>query len=400
MADEPESDINKDKLLGSGSSEPDTNIKDKKRELAKFKSKEEDAEVSYPEFLPSAESYEAIGQNLNVNLEDLKRRLKEDFSDEITNLEFNVSQLQAALLKQKLELEALEAENERLREERALLIAKLEEQENKPSPKELSREESISDEIDQEQYNEAKKTREESYEGGRNKLGIGGRPGRGLSNATIINQNVYQGDRIKLEDDSFLDWDKEASQYKLASANSGLKFTFWAVEAAYLEEGFINPNYPQFYSQTLLQKQVWYERTPHNRLDDTIGTQFGGRVPQQVLRDMLNQRVNTARVNPNGELTEHVDFEIAYKNWRYTYQVGTYFTNEAGDLYTILDVDERKSKGNAPAYRTDSKFTSPTYGQQKPTSAAEKAAWSSTLKGSAGKKKDLFKRRKPGQPPE
>lgn len=386
MADEPPQ-------LPSGN---ETEAERKKR-LAQFKSKEE-SEDSYPSFLPSPESYEAIGANLEVNLEDLKRRLKDEFSDEITNLEFNVSQLEAALRKQQLELEALQAENQRLKEEREILIAKLEIEENRPSPKEPSDYKEVTDE----QYEESRQSLEDSYKGGRNKEGVGGRPGSRFSNATIINQNVYQGDRIRLEDDSYLDWNAEKSQYQLASANQGLKFTFFAVEAAYLEDGFINPNYPQMYSQTLLGKQVWYERTPHNRKSDGVGEQYGGKVPQSVLRQMLNERVNTARVQPDGTLLENVDFEQAYKNWRYTYQVGTYFTNSDGDLYTILDVDERRSKGNAPAYRTDSKFTSPTYGQQKPTSAAERAAWQSTLgKGVSGKKKQLFKRKKEtGEPKE
>lgn len=375
---------------------PNETEAERKKRLAQFKFKpDSDSEESdvdkYPEFLPNPESYEAIGKNLEVNLEDLKRRLKADFSDEITNLEFNVSRLEAELKKQQLAIEALQIENERLRQEKELLISKLEAEEDSVQPSE--KETTIAQQESDEQYEARRQTIEESYAGGRNPTGIGGKPGSRFSTATIINQHVYQGDRIKLDDNSFLDWDAGVSQYKLSSANSGLKFTFFAVEAAYLEDGFINPNYPQFFSQTILRKQVWYERTPHNRISDGLGEKYGGRVPQEILRAELNSRVNTARVLADGSLQEEIDFEPAYKNWRYTYQVGTYYTDSEGELYTLLDVDERKSKGNAPAYRTDAKASSPTYGQRKPTSQREKDAWNSTLKGS-GKKKDLFKRRK------
>lgn len=333
----------------------------------------------YP-FYPNAESYEAEASSLELLIRNLKNDIKKDLQDEFAQLQYLATKLEQELKIALLKIKQLEADNEALRAAQNERIASFDEAQ---SPKQTF-------ENEDEEYESAGSTSSETEAkiNRRNETGKGGLPGSKNASSITINTFEYQGDRVRLEDGSELVWDKTAKQYSLQSSvgNNGLQFTYFAVEAAYLEEGYINPNYPKFYSQTILRKQVWYEKTPRNREEDGIGPKYGGKVPLQVLKDLLNQRVNSAKVLATGDIVEFQDFTKAYVNWRYMYQVGKYFKNAAGDLYAIVEVDERKSKGNAPAFRTDGNLKSSTYGQQVKTKASERASWNSTLSGTGSKR--------------
>lgn len=338
--------------------------------------------AKYEEFYPAAEYYEQLGNNVELQIAELKRDVKRQIArDEVAELEYNVSILKAELRRKQIENTQLQAELAAQKEEKEALIKKLQELEETPSPKvafENEEEQSVEEETSQ--------SLEDSYSGGRNKLGVGGLASSPNSNITIIDRNKYRGQQVPLDNGDSLIWNPSNKTYDLVGPNQGLKFTYFAVEAAYLEEGYINPNYEQFYSQTVLRKQVWYERTPRGREEDSIGPKYAGKVPIDILMNRLNERVNSAKMMSNGEIQEFAPFQEAYKNWRYTYETGTYYKDSKGDLYQILDSRESKSKGNAPVYRTDGKFKSKTYGQRIDTSPDEKARWESNL-GSKNKSK-------------
>lgn len=345
------------------------------------------ASEKYP-YYPRAEYYEAEASNLELLIASLKKEISKELQDEIKQLEYLVSQTEAENARLKLQVKQLEAEKQQL-------IQRLENQarfESIQSPKQRAIEEDYDEEFESNLAN----TELPDGTSGLDKQ-RGGQPGQvhnpsgkgGFADATKINRSQYQGDLLPLgESNENLIWNPAKNEYEISAGdNTGLKFTYFSVEAAYLNDGFINPNYSNLYSQTILRKQVWYERTPHNRLNDGVGEQYGGRVPLQVLRDMLNSRVNTAYMMPNGQLAENQDFSKAYKNWRMTYQVGTYYKNSRGDLYAILDVNIHESKGNPPSYRTDGNIKSKNYGQRIATTPEERAKWSNPLSKGKGSKK-------------
>lgn len=345
------------------------------------KDKEISTNNNYP-FYPNAESYEAENASIELQIKALKNQINRELEDELLRLQYILNAKERELALKELALNQREQELN-LREAK---IKQLEAFENQKSPKDESDYKGKPEEYSFEEETSNVSSRDYIPNVG----GSGGLPGSKNSEATIIARNVYQGDKIPLDDGSTLLWDKQKSEYQLISKNQGLKFTYFAVEAAYLNEGYVNHYYPQFYSQTVLNKQVWYETTPRNKLDDGLGTQYGGRVPLDILRLALNSRVNTGRVRPDGNLEENVDFSLAYKNWRYRYETGTFFKNSEGELYSIVDYTEMDSKGNAPNFRTDGNFKSSTYGQRKPTSSEEKLRWGTKLnnsKTSKGSKK-------------
>lgn len=316
------------------------------------------------EFLPSAELYVEQSKNIDALISDLKKRIAVDLKDELLRLEYELNAREAEIRRRELLLEQREREV-KAREDRLRLAEQANEKKIQDKIEELEREYGIPGSIQAESRGNE----------GRNPEGVGGRPGSLKSSSTIINRREYQGNNLQLEDGSNLVWNPELTEYELVSANKGLKFTYFAVEAAYLNDNYINPTYPQFYSQTIFQKQVWYEITPKGRKDDGLGAEYQGKVPLDILRKLLNDSVNSALLLPDGRIIEKQDFTRAYKNWRYKYETGTYFKNRDGDLYTILDYHEEDSKGNPPAYRTEGNVKSPKYGQQIPTTAEERIRW-------------------------
>lgn len=323
------------------------------------------AEDQYDEpLLPSAEAYEAQSNDIDLLIRDLKRSVSSELQDELSRLQYLLTKKEEELKVKEIQLQQKEAELAQ-REAQLNLIAQSKEPSSPPS-----------EEFPGLNEDEASLIRE--YRNN-NPQGTGGHPGSLRSNAIVIHSNKFQGDSVPLDDDNALVWNPDEGKYNFSKPQSGLKFTFFAVEAAYLNEGYINPNYPQFYSTAILQKQVWYERTPKNRFSDGIGEQYQGEVPLDILMGALNLRLNSAALLPNGTLIENQDFRRAYRNWRYSYQVGTYYKNRDGDLYTVLKVDESDSKGNPPTYRSDNKPGSKTFGERKSTSFAERVKWKGSI---------------------
>lgn len=359
--------------------------------------KEED---KFSEFYQTAEQYEAFGNELEIQIREIKSKIRKDLQDEFARIEYLLNERERAIVLKEIELKQREADLN-AREER---LRRLELLESTPSPKVYGDEgeENLSDiEFEEDAIAEAAKAeaKRKSYEGGRNKEGVGGLPGSKLSTSIVIDRGKYQGDRVNLENGNNLVWNVQSQQYDdefipgpdaSINANKGLKFTYFAVEAAYLNEGYDNPNYPHLYSQTILGKQVWYERTPRNRKEDNIGPQFGGRVPLNVLEEMLNKAVNTRVFTSDGNYIEFQSFRRAYKNWRIKYERGTYYKTANNELYSILEKDSQvmESHGNPPSYRTDGNLKSPTYGQRVAVSTDEKNRWS----GFSGDKKKRNKK--------
>ena len=332
-------------------------------------------ENNFP-FYPNAESYEAENSSIELQIKALKNQITRELEDDLLRLQYILNAKERELALRELALNRREEELN-AREQRLLAQERFDES---LSPKQLAEEYKGKPE-DEFNFDEETGT-VSSRDYIPNESGKGGLPGSKNNPSRVITRNVYEGDKIDLEDGSTLLWDKQKSEYQLISKNQGLKFTYFAVEAAYLNEGYINHYYPQFYSQTILRKQVWYEKTPRNRESDGLGEQYLGKVPLDVLRSKLNQAVNTVRVRSDGNLEENVDFTFAYKNWRYRYETGTYYKDAAGELYTIVDFVVVDSKGNAPNFRTDGNFKSPSYGQRKPVSADEKLRWGTKLNNS------------------
>ncbi len=319
--------------------------------------------------LPSAEAYVKQNEDLEVLIERIKLEIKDELRDELARLQYLLTEKEKELRIKELQLQQQAAELNSLKER----LLKIEEQQTQPPL--LTREQL------QEIEFEGQKLSAEEAEAiqqirTRNPSGVGGLPGSSRSPSIVINQFKYQGDRIQLDDESNLLWDNTRKAYQQVG-KEGNKFTYFAVEAAYLNPNYINPNYPQFYSQSILRKQVWYAKTPPGKISDGIGEQYKGRVPLKLLEDMLNSRINPAFVNPeNGSLIEGQSFKAAYKNWRYKYQIGTFYRNKDGDLYAIIEKTEEDSKGNPPTYRLDE------FGEQKSLSSKEKRKWGKTGIGS------------------
>jgi hypothetical protein len=364
-------------------------------------------------YFESAEQYEALGDSIELQIRQLKAEISKELQDEFARLEYLLSQRELELKKKELELEQRERDVT-MREQR---IARLEAIELTPSPKQYDQgEESLEDVLDEEEFERLTEGNErapytrrpEAQVPGKdyipNPEGKGGLPGSKLSNSIVIDRGVYQGkNRINLENGNSLVWNKQTKMYDdefipgddpVMNKNRGLKFTYYAVEAAYLEQGYDNPNYGNFYSQTLLGKQVWYEFTPRNRKDDGLGAKYGGRVPLEILDRMLNEAINTRLFTGDGQFIENQDYRRAYKNYRLKYERGTYYKTKAGDLYSILEPGSQvyETKGNPPSYRTDGNMKSPTYGQRVEQSTEQKNRWysfsggKSKSKGRKGKK--------------
>lgn len=313
--------------------------------------------------LPSAEAYEKQAADLETLIERIKLEIKADLQDELTKLQYLLTEKEKELRIKELQLQQQAAELQLLKEQLTKIQA-----DQVPIEVPTSTEE-FGDLTDEEQQ-ALREIRS------RNREGVGGLPGSSRSPSIVINQFKYQGDRIQLDDESNLLWDNTRKAYQQVG-KEGTKFTYFAVEAAYLNDNYINPNYPQFYSQSILRKQVWYAKTPPGKLSDGIGEQYNGRVPQKLLEQMLNDRINAAFINPeNGSMIENQSFKAAYKNWRYKYQIGTFYRNKDGDLYAIIEKTEEDSKGNPPTYRLDE------FGEQKPLSGREKRKWGRTGIGS------------------
>lgn len=351
-------------------------------------------ENRFKEFFESAEQYEALGQSIELQLRELKKQLSKDLQDEFKRLEYLLSEREKTLVLREKELELREKDLQ-AREER---LARLEAFESATSPKERSAEDDFFDEeitdfqegedVTEQRlpYQRKPGAKTPGVEYTPNESGVGGLPGSKLSNAVQIDRAVYQGDSVVLENGNKLIWNKQAGQYDFQfdpsddpriAANRGLPFTYFAVEAAYLEQGYDNPNYPHFYSQTLLGKQVWYAKTPRNRKEDNVGPAYNGWVPLEVLDKILNSQVNTRLFTGDGNFIENQDYRRAYKNYRLKYERGTYYKTANGDLYSIIERGSQvyETKGNPPAYRTDGNLKSPTYGQRVEQSTEQKSRW-------------------------
>ncbi len=314
--------------------------------------------------LPSAEAYESQNREIDVLIRNLKEEIKGELRDEIQRLEYLLTEKEKQLRIKELELQQKEAELNVLRS-RLEAIENNQQNINKEVPSEDS---------ELGELNEEERTLIAGQRSINNPSGRGGLPGSVKSSSILIDRHSYRGDKLELGDGSDLVWDQGRKSYELVGKNQGIKFTYFAVEAAYLNEHFINPNYPQFYSQSILRKQIWYDRAMPGKLSAGIGEQYRGKVPLDLLKKMLNERVNAAYINPNsGELVENQPFELAYKNWRYKYEAGTFFRNKDGDLYGILDETSSDSRGNAPSFRTDD------FGNQTKTSKTERSKWKGNL---------------------
>jgi hypothetical protein len=363
--------------------------------------KDEDTEAEaleskYSQYLPSAEYYEAESANLDLLIRREKNRISRELLDELKTHEYLLTQREKAIKLKELELAQREADLD-AREQR---LQRLEAFELQKSPRELALEEAQEEELEFELPEETsieKKPRDYIP----NPSGQGGLPGSKLSNSIVIDRGVYQGkDLIELENGNRLRWNQNNKEYEFEfipgddrgmNNNRGLPFTYFAVEAAYLEDGYDNPNYPHFYSQTLLGKQVWYAKTPRNRNvgAGALGEAYEGKVPFDVLLKLVNETVNTRLFTSNGEFIQNQDFRRAYKNWRFKYEQGTYYKTKAGDLYSILTPGTQMSdsKGNPPTYRTDGNLKSPTYGQRVELSTEEKSRWKGFAKPKSNKRK-------------
>jgi hypothetical protein len=353
----------------------------------------------FAEYYPNAESYEAEGQNLELQIRALKKRISRELEDELLRLQYELNERELRIRQKEFELQQREADLN-AREAR---ISRLEQFESQQSPKERISEQLAEDDLESEFDIEDLGDKEEksTIEGGTrpakvgkdyipNPEGKGGLPGSKLSNSIVIDRGVYQGrDKITLENGNSLVWNKENKLYEFEfipgddariNANQGLKFTYFAVEAAYLNEGYdrgLFQDMPHIYSQTLLRKQVWYEKTPRNRSSDGIGEQYQGRVPFNVLMDILNKAVNVRLFTGSGEYIENQDIRRAYKNYRIRYERGTFYKTANGDLYSVIEKGSQinESKGNPPTYRTDANLKSPTYGERVETSTEERSRW-------------------------
>lgn len=338
----------------------------------------------FDEFLPKAEYYEAESQNLELLIQREKRRISKELLDSLLKLQYELSQKEYELKVKEQELNLREQDLIIREQQLARQIAF----EELKSPKEREEYEDILEEgFDNSEFEGDTPSMGLIKNAGQVQLGQKLNPqGRGLKDSIEINRGEFQGPRIQLENGNSLVWNTRTSEYEdefvpgpdeRTNRNRGLVRTWFTFEGAYLNDGYINPNYPNVYSQTLLGKQVWYERTPLNRKEDGIGPKYSGRVPLQVLIDLLNSQVNCALQTSDGTFIENQDVRRAYKNWRLRYDTGTFYKTKSKDLYCIIDKDSvvYEVRGNPPAYRTDSKLGSPTYGERVETSAAEKSRW-------------------------
>ncbi len=219
-----------------------------------------------------------------------------------------------------------------------------------------------------------------------NESGVGGIPGvQSKAVGESIEGTTYQGkDTIPLDSKANLEWNRDLNQYEFKGDNQGLKFTFFAAEMSYPAEGYNVPH--ALYSQTIFQRQVWYERPIKGKNnEDTLallGFAHGGRVPMQSIIDLFNDWAGIFRFTEAKrtvyDAPPKADFRAAYKNWRYLYEQGTFYKAEDGKLYSIVYFRDEKSKGNPPQYRTagrDRPKTGVSKGDQIPVKKEEAFRW-------------------------
>lgn len=288
--------------------------------------------------------------------------MKREFEDELTKINYTLSRKEQEIARLRFELEKTRQE---LDEKNRLLAQASQRLDNLAPNKSLvssEKEETIrqqQEELeDEKRFLSGERERQDATQftekgAARNPTGAGGLPSSSHSSGVAINESHYLGPKVKLgaEPEEELTWDPTENKYKLAVSSDGLQYTFFSAEMAYL-----NPNYNcqqnTAYSANIFKKQVWYEKTPKGRYDDGIGALYKGKVPLKWFMDELASRLNPVLFLPSGGIIEKQDFRKAFANWRYKYQVGRFFKTREGELYSINEVDESRSQGNPPAYRT------------------------------------------------
>lgn len=349
-----------------------------------FKSRRElKEERATEEKLSSAEAYESR------SLDELILEAKGDYQRELKAIR---DEYEVKLQRQNAEIERLKFELEKKSNAEAELKQQLNQTnerlaaiEERVSPKESqSKIEQQREEIrkenaqfEAEAQRELKEREESVRPEGLNPQGKGGLPGSKQSSGVAINQDFYIGDRVKLgkEDGEELTWDPEEKKYQVPL--DGRQYTFFSAEAAYLNERY-DCQQNAFYSQTLFKKQVWYDVTPKGRVDDGIGSRYGGKVPLDYFMKEIAERLNARVFLASGDVIEKQDFRKAFKNWRYKYQVGKFYKTREGDLYSINEIDESRSQGNPPSFRTAGRDVTSegiTAGQKVPTKAEQRRNW-------------------------
>lgn len=324
--------------------------KREKRKLFERRGRVPVSEDELPEsfFVPELQTpFEVESATLNDRINEYKGFYNERIRNSLEELRYLLNKKERDLRLKELELQDREKKIQEI------------EQRLKIEREEAQRVSQLSEEV----LSEEEKALIQSYREGKipsqkphNPQGFGGLPSVNDSSkikGILIDRSKYQGqDEINLGEGNYLLWNKSQKQYDhVQGIKPGLKYTFFAAEGSYpnSEAGYIGEH--AFYSQKWLQKQVWYEKPIQGKLDDGVGPAYQGKVPLNVLIDMLNSRLNPAHNLSDGRLVEGVDFRVAYKNWRYLYQHGTYYTDEHGDLYTVIDYQSSDSKGNPPPIR-------------------------------------------------
>lgn len=120
--------------------------------------------------------------------------------------------------------------------------------------------------------------------------------------------------------------------------SDGIYQTYFAAEGGGIKPGNMFQGYEGsegeftdgFYSNNFLKKQLWRAKEPHSKQEGPLGDagpQYNGRVPFNVLMDMLN---NVLNINDDG-----TDFRQAFEYWTYRYEVSYSVKTDTG-LYNVI----------------------------------------------------------------
>lgn len=309
---------------------------------------------------------EAENQRLREFAADKETQVERVSFEDMLRLEEQAIEQQKIIDAQELELQAQERELQRLQD-----IELQKEQIREEETIEKLRQELEDKRLELEEREAI--LREESRRirrGGQNTNpdGRGGIPGiNPNSQGQTVEGSIFSRDVIPLDDGVNLRWNSDIGEYDFEinrdinpTSKEPLNFTFFAAEMSYPKEGY-NVSHA-LYSQTVLRRQVWYDRPIKGKNNDDELAQMGfalnGKVPLDAIIEKLNDYggiyvsvVQTdIRVAP-----PRADFRHAYKNWRYLYEQGKFYKNSKDELYAVVYYRDEKSQGNPPTQRTAGK---------------------------------------------